>query len=195
LDRFDRWSGTDPSARAGAPPRYRPGQLGTGERSRPDAGGAPRALRSGAVCASILHRRTQPKWVHNPARNRYTAALGSMLLELRAHHSRFFSAARLSVRADREETNTLSSETRGCRIRSKPTVCLKRPAERRLCRLPEDADGLTSFCMVCRRFLPDGPHARVRPGRYEPWRLGRSNERPTPGPGTERGGRRTGRDA
>jgi hypothetical protein len=49
-----------------------------------------------------LHRRTQQKRVDNPAGNRHTTALRGMLLELRAHHSRFFSAARLSVRADRE---------------------------------------------------------------------------------------------
>jgi hypothetical protein len=42
------------------------------------------------------------------------------------------------------------------------------PVGRRLCCLPEHADGLTPFCKVCRRLLPDGVHACVTPGRCEP---------------------------
>jgi len=39
------------------------------------------------------------------------------------------------------------------------------PVGWRLCCLPEHADGLTPFCKVCRRLLPDGVHACVTPGR------------------------------
>jgi hypothetical protein len=164
------------------------------------------------VCASILHRRTQPKRVGNPARNRHTTALRGMLLELRAPHSRFFSLARLSVRADRGEHNILSSETPGCRIRSKP----RKPRRRSDIdsplgagwhsgrRHPVVADRLHGPFLRLRLRVATGcmPHTaegRLRlarcPGRMLPVLPGLNGPLKrrgrTPGPGAERGGRRT----